>query len=314
MPRHAVGVIAHPASPAARGRPRRRRRRSCGWCDGAGSPVVLSVNGRRVGEDVDQHRGAVRPALVPRDEQAEEPLPVRVAALRVEEAPGLRVERRRRPARRLEHRQQVLLRHLRPVERARRPALEEQRVDRVIGLARRHEGEARRGPSTSNPSAAARELLAYWRKSAVSGSEARSQQRERRAAWTLTLRNAQAFYRDRVRDFIETRIRPRNKDYKSQLDAGDRWQPIEVIEELKPKAQGGGPVEPVHAARPGAAPCRRELRVRRHPAHQPRICAVRRGDGPDRLGVGSVQLLRARHRQHGGASTATARASRRSSG
>jgi acyl-CoA dehydrogenase len=54
------------------------------------------------------------------------------------------------------------------------------------------------------------------------------------------LTERQAFYRDRVREFIETRIRPRHKDYKSQLEAGDRWQPIEVIEELKPQAREAG--------------------------------------------------------------------------
>ena len=54
------------------------------------------------------------------------------------------------------------------------------------------------------------------------------------------LTERQAFYRDRVRDFIETRIRPRTRDYKSQLEAGDRWQPIEVIEELKPEARAAG--------------------------------------------------------------------------
>jgi acyl-CoA dehydrogenase len=54
------------------------------------------------------------------------------------------------------------------------------------------------------------------------------------------LTERQAFYRDRVREFVETRIRPRNKDYKAQLEAGDRWQPIEVIEELKPAAREAG--------------------------------------------------------------------------
>jgi acyl-CoA dehydrogenase len=56
----------------------------------------------------------------------------------------------------------------------------------------------------------------------------------------FSLTEREAFYRDRVRDFLETRIRPRNKDYKAQLDAGDRWQPIEVIEELKPQAKAAG--------------------------------------------------------------------------
>ncbi|MGZ8997794.1 MAG: acyl-CoA dehydrogenase family protein [Allosphingosinicella sp.] len=54
------------------------------------------------------------------------------------------------------------------------------------------------------------------------------------------LTERERFYRDRVREFVETRIRPRNKDYKSQLAAGDRWQPIEVIEELKPLAREAG--------------------------------------------------------------------------
>ena len=54
------------------------------------------------------------------------------------------------------------------------------------------------------------------------------------------LTERQAFYRDRVRDFIETRIRPRHSDYKAQLAEGDRWQPIPVIEELKPVAREAG--------------------------------------------------------------------------
>ena len=56
----------------------------------------------------------------------------------------------------------------------------------------------------------------------------------------FSLTEREAYYRDRVSEFIETRIRPRNKDYKSQLAAGDRWQPIEVIEELKPEAKAAG--------------------------------------------------------------------------
>lgn len=56
----------------------------------------------------------------------------------------------------------------------------------------------------------------------------------------FSLTEREAYYQGRVRDFIETRIRPRSKDYKSQLEAGDRWQPIEVIEELKPLAKAEG--------------------------------------------------------------------------
>ncbi|MEA2677028.1 MAG: acyl-CoA dehydrogenase, partial [Chloroflexota bacterium] len=54
------------------------------------------------------------------------------------------------------------------------------------------------------------------------------------------LTERQAFYRDRVRDFIETHVRPRTGDYKSQIAEGDRWQPVPVIEELKPLAREAG--------------------------------------------------------------------------
>jgi len=54
------------------------------------------------------------------------------------------------------------------------------------------------------------------------------------------LTERQAFFRERVREFIETRIRPRTGDYKAGLAEGDRWQPIPVIEELKPQARAAG--------------------------------------------------------------------------
>ncbi len=56
----------------------------------------------------------------------------------------------------------------------------------------------------------------------------------------FSLTEREAYYRDQVRDFIETRIRPRNPDYKAQLADGDRWQPIQVIEELKLEAKAEG--------------------------------------------------------------------------
>ncbi len=56
----------------------------------------------------------------------------------------------------------------------------------------------------------------------------------------FTLTEREALYRDRVRAFIETHIRPRMADYKAQIAAGDRWQPVDVIEELKPKAKAAG--------------------------------------------------------------------------
>jgi acyl-CoA dehydrogenase len=54
------------------------------------------------------------------------------------------------------------------------------------------------------------------------------------------LTERQAFYRDRVRDFIETRIRPRSGEIKADHAAGDRWQPHAVIEALKPEAKAAG--------------------------------------------------------------------------
>ena len=54
------------------------------------------------------------------------------------------------------------------------------------------------------------------------------------------LTERQAFFRDRVRDFIDRRVRPRVAEYKAQIDAGDRWQPIRLIEDLKPEAHRAG--------------------------------------------------------------------------
>jgi len=56
----------------------------------------------------------------------------------------------------------------------------------------------------------------------------------------FSLTEREAHYRDQVRAFIETHVRPRNDDYKKQIATGDRWQPVEVIEELKPKAKAAG--------------------------------------------------------------------------
>ena len=54
------------------------------------------------------------------------------------------------------------------------------------------------------------------------------------------LTERQSFFRDRVRDFIDHEVRPRVADYKKQIDAGDRWQPIQLIEDLKPVAHKAG--------------------------------------------------------------------------
>ena len=54
------------------------------------------------------------------------------------------------------------------------------------------------------------------------------------------LTERQSFFRDRVRNFIEGQVRPRVAEYKKQIDAGDRWQPIQLIEDLKPMARDAG--------------------------------------------------------------------------
>ena len=54
------------------------------------------------------------------------------------------------------------------------------------------------------------------------------------------LTERQAFFRDRVRALIDANVRPRVADYKKQIDAGDRWQPIQLIEDLKPTARAAG--------------------------------------------------------------------------
>jgi alkylation response protein AidB-like acyl-CoA dehydrogenase len=50
----------------------------------------------------------------------------------------------------------------------------------------------------------------------------------------------QAYWRDRVRDFIEQHVRPNMDVYKAQDAAGDRWKVIEIIEEKKKLAKAAG--------------------------------------------------------------------------
>ncbi len=54
------------------------------------------------------------------------------------------------------------------------------------------------------------------------------------------LTERQSFFRDRVRAFIEKHVRPRVADYHREIQTGDRWQPLELIEDLKPKAREAG--------------------------------------------------------------------------
>jgi acyl-CoA dehydrogenase len=54
------------------------------------------------------------------------------------------------------------------------------------------------------------------------------------------LTERQAHFRDRVRAFVEDEIRPRVGDFRSQHQSGDRWQPHQLIEDLKSRAKEAG--------------------------------------------------------------------------
>jgi acyl-CoA dehydrogenase len=50
----------------------------------------------------------------------------------------------------------------------------------------------------------------------------------------------QVYWRNRVRDFIETHVRPNMDTYKAQDAAGDRWKVIQIIEDKKKLAKDAG--------------------------------------------------------------------------
>ncbi len=56
----------------------------------------------------------------------------------------------------------------------------------------------------------------------------------------FTLSERESYFRDRVRDFIDQNIRPRQADYDQQAHEGERWKVIPVIEEMKDKAKAAG--------------------------------------------------------------------------
>ena len=61
-----------------------------------------------------------------------------------------------------------------------------------------------------------------------------------RPAWILTLRNGRLFTGIGCGSSSRFRFGRAVGDYKSQLNEGDRWQPLPVIEELKPVAKAAG--------------------------------------------------------------------------
>ena len=56
----------------------------------------------------------------------------------------------------------------------------------------------------------------------------------------FTLTERQTYWRDRVRDFVETHVRPRDHEYHAQQEQGERWKVLPVIEEAKVKAKAAG--------------------------------------------------------------------------
>lgn len=56
----------------------------------------------------------------------------------------------------------------------------------------------------------------------------------------FTLTERETYFRDRVKSFIDTRIRPRNDEYKKEAYSGDRWAVNAVLEEVKAEAKAAG--------------------------------------------------------------------------
>jgi alkylation response protein AidB-like acyl-CoA dehydrogenase len=56
----------------------------------------------------------------------------------------------------------------------------------------------------------------------------------------FSLTERETYFRDRVKDFIDREIRPRNPDYHRQENEGERWKVLPVIEEVKAKAKAAG--------------------------------------------------------------------------
>lgn len=47
-------------------------------------------------------------------------------------------------------------------------------------------------------------------------------------------------FQTKIRDFMAAEIRPRIPEFAREIETGDRWAPLHVIEELKPKAKAAG--------------------------------------------------------------------------
>ncbi len=94
----------------------------------------------------------------------------------------------------------------------------------------------------------------------------------------------------RLTAFMDEHIYPNEKLWQQQIQAGDRWQPTAIVEELKPKARAAGLwnlflPDDEH----GAGLSNLEYAP---------LCEIM---GRSAMAPEVFQLLRARHRQHGSA-------------
>jgi alkylation response protein AidB-like acyl-CoA dehydrogenase len=93
---------------------------------------------------------------------------------------------------------------------------------------------------------------------------------------------------ERVEAFMVEHIYPNEEELFAQVNEGDRWQPVPLLEELKAKARAA---ELWNLFLP-----EKRLRCR---ADEPRICTAMRDHGPLALGARGVQLFGTRYWQHG---------------
>lgn len=56
----------------------------------------------------------------------------------------------------------------------------------------------------------------------------------------FTKTERQEHFQHRVREFMDTEVRPAAARYRRELAEGDRWTPLPVLEELKGKARDAG--------------------------------------------------------------------------
>jgi acyl-CoA dehydrogenase len=56
----------------------------------------------------------------------------------------------------------------------------------------------------------------------------------------FTLNERETHWRDRVKHHIDTYLRPRVKDYKAEMETGNRWKVLQVVEEEKARAKAAG--------------------------------------------------------------------------